>query len=299
MFAAALILIFTLFSPFIPSVFAAERISVSAPTSSGSVGEEGGVEVQIKLLEGSHDGASPSIGEKAELIVRDARAGDECKTNPSPSDASGTVIGTCYAAKPGSMIVYAKSKDRGDQSSDTTLDFEQASEQEDSAESGSKNTPQKLTPQQEAQYRQLTGQSASTNQADILTNQPGLMPDQPSNGLSEDVLPSDTSPSVQGTNTAAGNDPKSDLDLLNSIIFLVSGIIFLIGGIYFLWLQIRERETKKKKTGAPPQPPIPTPPVPPIPPMDTPMGAPKPPTPSTIPPSPATRVLARDESKNS
>ncbi len=274
-----------LFSPFVSPVHAAERVSITIKDTSSPTGKDegAGIPIEITLLEGTHSNASPSVGEKAEVIIENPREGDECITDPAPSDANGIVRATCYATKPGSVKVFGQSKDRGDSSDTKTMSFEDAVPTKEPTKKKTTTDPSnQLSPEQEAQYRQMMGmppaqtaQAQPSSEADAIVNRPGLEKEDPNSqsGLGNGLAEMDGKPSVQGVSDQnLQSDPKEDLDLINSLIFLVAGLILLIGGLYFIWLQIQQHEMKKKQmqttTVNPQHPEPPEAPIPPMPPMD-------------------------------
>jgi hypothetical protein len=242
---------------------AAARISISSDALSGQIGDEHGIAVSATLREGDYDGANPSKGEKAEFIIDSAREGDRCITNAAPSDDLGKVTGTCYASKPGSVSVSVKSLDRSDTSDKVTLQFtEDAAPTPEAGEPKkelSESEQQKLMQQYQAQQAGQAGQGAQTGQstASTLANQPGLAEEKDS-GMSDGLVQG----SVRSASTVSDEPSvRSDLDLLNALIFLAGGVILIIGGLYFIWYQMKEHQARMQAKQYPQVPPSPTPPM--------------------------------------
>lgn len=226
-------------------VLGAGRVQIEANQKSGPAGAA--LPVKIKLLQGDAEDSQPSRGEKAEIKIKNAETGQECKTDLSPSDSSGYVGGMCLADKPGPMTIYAVSKDRGDQSEEITLTFTE----EKPTPSGNPKTQTKTQTQQ-----------ASANAGSQLANQEGLAEEnnQPLlPGLSENEKSSGDSMVAGAQTSQALATPTNDLDLLTSLVYLTGGIVLIITCIYFIYIQTRNANRKKKEekpqpptTGSPP-----------------------------------------------
>lgn len=244
-----------------PQVWAA-RIQMGTDSLSGKTGDDHGIAVSLTVKEGDYEGANPSQNEKAEFVVDNPRDGDRCVTNPSSSDSTGKVTGTCYASKAGSVKVYAKSTDRGDQSESVTLDFSEPDSTDDkpkddpaadetapqdsptAADEAKKAAAMKAYQQQMAQAQGQGGGQQTAGSA--LASQLGLTEDK-NTGMGDGL----GSGSVAGSSTSSENNPRSDLDLLNSLIYLAGGVIFIIAALYFIWWQMKEHQgrlEKKKNT---------------------------------------------------
>lgn len=225
-------------------VAAAGRLQMEAPEHSGHAGSS--VEVKVKLLQGDAEDSQPSTGEKAEFKIQNPESGQSCITNPAPSDSSGYVYGTCKSDTSGSIEVYAHSIDRGDTSDDLTLSFDEEKE---------KPTPDPNTKTMNAQNNPFAKQQQQTQQgadpASTMANQPGLAEDKNTNqgGTQMEGLQtgSGTVAGAATSQTAPATAPASDIDLLNSLIYLTGGIILLIAGIYFIYLQASKQAAANKK----------------------------------------------------
>ncbi len=245
-----------------PQVWAA-RIQMGSDSLSGKTGDDHGIAVSLTVKEGDYEGANPSQNEKAEFVVDSPRDGDRCVTNPSSSDSTGKVTGTCYASKAGSVKVYAKSTDRGDQSESVTLEFSEPDSTDDKpkddADPADETAPQdsptaadeakKAAAMKAYQEQMAQGQGGGGQQTagSALASQLGLTEDK-NTGMGDGLA---NGGSVAGASSGNENNPRSDLDLLNSIIYLAGGIIFIIAALYFIWWQMKEHQARmeKKKNG--------------------------------------------------
>jgi hypothetical protein len=232
---ALLIFFLIVLQPF--QVFAAGRIQLETSAISAPAGTTVGV--KIKLLQGDATDAQPSTGEKAELKIEKAQPGQECKTDTAPSDSSGIVLAACTSDKPGNLIVYAVSKDRGDSSEQLMVKF---TEKTDASPTGSQTS------------KQSTRQQNKNDPASELTNQEGLAEDR-NNGQGQPMIEGLQTANTSGTQPTQApiQEPHtSDIDLLNSLIYLTGGIILLIAGIYFIYVQSKQANIKKKDIEQPP-----------------------------------------------
>lgn len=229
-----LILFFLLLVLQPPQVLGAGRVQIEANQKTGLVGAP--LPVKVKLLQGDAPDSQPSTDEKAEIKIKNPASGQECMTDAAPSDSQGYVNGSCTAAEPGSMTIYATSKDRGDSSEEITLTFAEKDDQ--MREDAKKQPAQSSQPQ--------SGQQGGSN----LANQPGLAEDKNDDGgpLMEGLHNNSDEPAAAGaaTETPPAAPPTSDIDLLNSLIYLTGGIILLIAGIYFIYVQSKQANDRKK-----------------------------------------------------
>ncbi|MBI1862934.1 hypothetical protein HYS00_02330 [Candidatus Microgenomates bacterium] len=232
-------LLLLLIQPF--SVFAAGRVQIEAQTKSGPAGKP--LEVKVKLLQGDAPDSQPSTGEKAEFKITDPKDGQTCTTNPAPSDSQGYVYGSCVSEKDVAISVYAVSKDRGDASETVTLTFTQ------------KEGPSPTIDPKRKQA--MPNQQQQANAGSALTNQPGLAEDPQSTESApmEGLQTANDAPAVAGASTTQQTTAPatSDIDLLNSLIYLTGGIILLIAGIYFIYVQSKQVSMRKKEKELPPQ----------------------------------------------
>lgn len=226
-----LAILVVLLSVFVPRAFGAGRIVLETPTTTGPAGTP--LSVTIKLLQGDSPNAEPSTGEKAEVLVRDAKNGQSCTTDPAPSDNQGQVRATCTSDEPGTMVVYATSKDRGDSSADKTLEFTPKADPTQKADAPkAANTKQNpFIPQ---------AQQPENNPGSTLANQPGLAEDRNTDPLQEGLTRSDSAAAGAADTSGSTAAPQSDIDLITSLIFLTGGIILLIGVIYLIYLQVKK-----------------------------------------------------------
>ena len=225
-------------------VVAAGRIQIEAPETSGHAGSP--IDVKIKLLQGDASDSQPSTGEKAEIKIQSPESGQSCITNPAPSDSNGYVYGSCKSDTSGTMEVYAHSIDRGDTSEDLTLSFD-SEKQNPTPDPSAKKMNNQNNPFAKPQQTQQGADPATT-----MANQPGLAEDKNAGqGGAQQMegLQTDGS-AVAGaatTDAAQAAAPTSDIDLLNSLIYLTGGIILLIAGIYFIYLQASKQAAANKQ----------------------------------------------------
>jgi hypothetical protein len=225
-------------------VAAASRVNLLIDKTTSPAGAP--IDVKIQLLQGNSSDADASTGEKAEIKIRDAKEGQSCTTDPSPSDNEGIVRGSCNFTDEGEMTIYATSKDRGDFSEDKTLKFTK------------KENPSPAVDQPgKQQNSQQTSSQQSDQVANAIVNQEGLVKDQNEEPLAEGLKrDAETIAGETDSVAQAATHTTNDIDLLTSLIFLTAGIILLIGGVYIIYLQARKHNNKKKLTNFTTTPPI-------------------------------------------
>jgi hypothetical protein len=264
---AFLLAVFLLTTLFVAHpTFASERIKMGTTNLSGQTGDDHGVTVSVTLREGDYAAANPSKGEKAEFVISSPREGDHCDTNLPPSSDTGVVTGKCYATKPGSVSVHAKSIDRGDSSEDVTLEFSDTPAAEPTKsdpnspaanqEGATLSEAQKAAAMKQYQAQQAgqAGQQAGGTGSTI-ANQPGLAEDKDTGmaGLAQGNVAGAATTNTTNTD----NSPRNDLDLINALIYLAGGIILIIACLYFIWVQMKEHQLRmeRKNTSASDAPP--------------------------------------------
>lgn len=218
----------------------AGRFTLEPASTEGYVGLSG-IEVKAKLQVSSSDTAS-SVGEQAQLRVRNARDGDRCDTkgNTGPTDTSGYIYGTCYATQTGTVTIYAYSHNAGDESSDVSLTY-------NNPPAGQANTP---TPQPTAvQQAKTASPSAAKKNQQIQQSSGGSILGQ---GLVEEKQVLDDGVAMPGEGgqvaAAATQPPSDDFDLLKTLIFLTGALILIIWSTYLILVQKGVIKKTKNKT---------------------------------------------------
>ncbi len=234
-----ILLIFLMFA----SPVHASRITIETDTTTGTVGE-GGVSVKVKLLQADSSDSGNSFRENAELKIRSPRDGDRCDTILGGSDVNGYVFGTCYATTTGSYSIFAHSNDRGDDSPEVSLTFNEAPHKDEPTPTEDPTVTDKPTATSSAADKK--------KKAAQQVKQPGATQQNPfmQDGLAPYEEPADTGLApvedgqVEGA-VDASQVGKGAPDLLKSLIFLTGALVLLIWSGYLIILQIQLRRGKK------------------------------------------------------